>query len=85
MARAKKLTPTIIKKIIAEEKRRLEKLGLLKEKRTRKKRTSSKKVSLSENIKKSKIIKKYQISLAKKIKKLQEHRRKLKTKILKEI
>jgi hypothetical protein len=74
MSRTRKLTSSLLKRIIAEEKRKL--------RRQLKRRAGN---SVQTDIKKSRAIKNEQIRLVKKLKALQEARRRLKQKIIRKM
>jgi len=74
MARARKLTPALLKRIISEEKSKL--------KRQLRRKTGS---SIQNDVKKSRAIKNEQVRLVKKLKRLQEARRMLKRRIMRKM
>ena len=83
MARIRKLTPAILKRIIAEEKQKLRQ----KRRRTNKRKKRSKLRERNEitDIKLLKLIRKEEIKAAMKFKKLYEVKTKLKKKIIRDI
>ena len=76
MARSRKLTPTLLKRIIAEEKRKLNR---------QLRRKNSATTTVQRDIKKSRSIKNEQIKLVRRLKKLQEARRILKRRIMRKM
>ena len=87
MKRIKKLTPSILKRIIAEERKKLSLLGMLKENKTKAKEVKASEygTSLANKVDQLSYLKKRQKEVAKEFKKIYEQRQKIKKSIIKRL